>query len=68
MSVRAQVAKLVDAADSKSAVRKDVLVRFRSWALFKPCKLSAGADLLGFLLLVISVLFTFFRFSPAILA
>ena len=33
MSEKAQVAKLVDAADSKSAVRKDVLVRFRSWAL-----------------------------------
>lgn len=29
----AQVAELVDAADSKSAVRKDVLVRFQSWAL-----------------------------------
>ena len=28
----AQVAELVDAADSKSAVRKDVLVRFQSWA------------------------------------
>ena len=31
----AQVAELVDAADSKSAVRKDVLVRFQSWALPK---------------------------------
>jgi hypothetical protein len=26
------VAELVDAADSKSAIRKDVLVRFQSWA------------------------------------
>ena len=29
----ARVAELVDAADSKSAVRKDVLVRFQSRAL-----------------------------------
>ena len=32
----ARVAKLVDAADSKSAVRKDVLVRFLSWAQKPP--------------------------------
>ncbi len=31
--MNAQVAELVDAADSKSAVRKNVLVRFQSWAL-----------------------------------
>jgi hypothetical protein len=31
----ARVAELVDAADSKSAVRKDVLVRFQSRALKK---------------------------------
>jgi hypothetical protein len=31
-STPAQVAELVDAADSKSAVRKNVLVRFQSWA------------------------------------
>jgi len=30
------VAELVDAADSKSAVRKDVLVRFQSRARKKP--------------------------------
>ena len=30
----ARVAELVDAADSKSAVRKDVLVRFQSRALW----------------------------------
>ena len=30
---QARVAELVDAADSKSAVRKDVLVRFQSRAL-----------------------------------
>ena len=29
----AHVAELVDAADSKSAIRKDVKVRFLSWAL-----------------------------------
>lgn len=29
---RAHVAELVDAADSKSAIRKDVKVRFLSWA------------------------------------
>jgi hypothetical protein len=34
----ARVAKLVDAADSKSAVRKDVLVRFQSRARLKLCK------------------------------
>ena len=36
----ARVAELVDAADSKSAVRKDVLVRFQSRARVKfinPC-------------------------------
>ena len=38
-SLPAQVAELVDAADSKSAVRKDVLVRFQSWA-HKPGKLN----------------------------
>lgn len=31
----ARVAELVDAADSKSAIRKDVLVRFQSRALNK---------------------------------
>ena len=31
----ARVAELVDAADSKSAVRKDVLVRFQSRALIQ---------------------------------
>ncbi len=30
---KARVAELVDAADSKSAIRKDVLVRFQSRAL-----------------------------------
>ena len=35
MKQYAQVAELVDAADSKSAVRKDVSVRFRSWARAK---------------------------------
>jgi hypothetical protein len=29
---KAQVAELVDAADSKSAIGNDVLVRFQSWA------------------------------------
>ena len=32
--VFAHVAELVDAADSKSAIRKDVKVRFLSWAQF----------------------------------
>ena len=31
----AHVAELVDAADSKSAIRKGVKVRFLSWALHK---------------------------------
>ena len=31
----AHVAELVDAADSKSAIRKGVKVRFLSWALVK---------------------------------
>jgi hypothetical protein len=46
--VFAQMAELVDAADSKSAVRKDVQVRFLFWAqatllgwLFYFCKNSA---------------------------
>lgn len=41
-SCNARVAELVDAADSKSAVRKDVLVRFQSRALKKPFDLSNG--------------------------
>ena len=32
ISVKAHVAELVDAADSKSAIRKGVKVRFLSWA------------------------------------
>ena len=32
---KAHVAELVDAADSKSAIRKGVKVRFLSWALVK---------------------------------
>jgi hypothetical protein len=35
-SENARVAELVDAADSKSAVRKDVLVRFQSRAQKAP--------------------------------
>lgn len=31
--IKARMAELVDAADSKSAVRKDVQVRFLFWAL-----------------------------------
>jgi hypothetical protein len=42
------VAELVDAADSKSAVRKDVLVRFQSRALGNPCISLATIDLQGF--------------------
>jgi hypothetical protein len=37
---KAQVAELVDAADSKSAIRKDVLVRFQSWAQAPTVKLG----------------------------
>ena len=49
----AQVAKLVDAADSKSAVRKDVPVRVRPWALIR-LTLSAGFFIyrLSFLLFI----------------
>ncbi len=36
----ARVAELVDAADSKSAVRKDVLVRFQSRALMLFLKIT----------------------------
>jgi len=39
----AQVAELVDAADSKSAIRKDVLVRFQSWALKVRTRMKARA-------------------------
>ena len=45
------MAELVDAADSKSAVRKDVLVRFQSRALSNPCKSFKYIDLQGFLVL-----------------
>ena len=43
----AHVAELVDAADSKSAIRKDVKVRFLSWA---PKNLS---EMKGFLLIFV---------------
>ena len=49
---KARVAELVDAADSKSAVRKDVLVRFQSRALYNPCILMKSIDLQGFLFYV----------------
>ena len=39
-TLQARVAELVDAADSKSAVRKDVLVRFQSRALLKEAVLK----------------------------
>ncbi len=40
----AHVAELVDAADSKSAIRKGVKVRFLSWAplIKNPCNVVAG--------------------------
>ena len=47
---KARVAELVDAADSKSAVRKDVLVRFQSRAPSDPCISLFYTDLQGFLL------------------
>ena len=45
---KAHVAELVDAADSKSAIRKDVKVRFLSWALPQPCIEVLITDLQGF--------------------
>ncbi len=36
------MAELVDAADSKSAVRKDVQVRFLFWAPGKPPQILRG--------------------------
>ena len=47
----AHVAELVDAADSKSAIRKGVKVRFLSWALPRPCKEVLITDLQGFLMI-----------------
>ena len=47
---KARVAELVDAADSKSAVRKDVLVRFQSRALDSPCISLILIDLQGFII------------------
>ena len=38
----AHVAELVDAADSKSAIRKGVKVRFLSWALSKSLQILRG--------------------------
>ena len=38
----AHVAELVDAADSKSAIRKDVKVRFLSWALEYQCVIKTS--------------------------
>ena len=38
----AHVAELVDAADSKSAIRKGVKVRFLSWAPFKSLQILRG--------------------------
>ena len=47
--MKAQVAELVDAADSKSAIRKDVLVRFQSWAQITAGSGRAKRDVLPFL-------------------
>jgi hypothetical protein len=48
----ARVAELVDAADSKSAVRKNVLVRFQSRAQLNACRSLKSIDLQVFLCLV----------------
>jgi hypothetical protein len=58
---------LVDAADSKSAVRKDVLVRFQSRALYNPCISLITIDLQGFYLFLSPFFASFFRFLPPFL-
>jgi hypothetical protein len=57
---KARVAELVDAADSKSAIRKDVLVRFQSRAPSNPCISLITIDLQGFIILVESFFTSFF--------
>jgi hypothetical protein len=52
---KAHVAELVDAADSKSAVRKGVKVRFLSWApIYKNPPTCRGIFNFDFLLLIVS--------------
>jgi hypothetical protein len=61
----AHVAELVDAADSKSAIRKDVKVRFLSWAQVKrtkPRKLITY-EVFSFSTGRLAVCFSFFFFS-----
>jgi hypothetical protein len=58
------VAELVDAADSKSAIRKDVLVRFQSRALCNPCISLITIDLQGLIILGHSLFTSFLRFLP----
>ena len=65
---KARVAELVDAADSKSAVRKDVLVRFQSRALYNPCKSLKSIDLQGFFVLSNLLFHSFYRFLPLLMA
>jgi hypothetical protein len=60
----ARVAELVDAADSKSAIRKDVLVRFQSRALDNPCISLITIDLQGFIISHTSLFTSSFRFLP----
>jgi hypothetical protein len=64
----AHVAELVDAADSKSAIRKGVKVRFLSWAPSRPCKEVLITDLQGFFILGYPHLHAFSRFCSANLA
>jgi ABC-type multidrug transport system permease subunit len=58
------VAELVDAADSKSAVRKDVLVRFQSRAQHNPCISLITIDLQGFIILI-AIFSLFFSLSTS---
>jgi hypothetical protein len=59
---KARVAELVDAADSKSAIRKDVLVRFQSRALCNPCISLITIDLQGFIIFIAHFFPLFFAF------
>jgi hypothetical protein len=43
-TIKAHVAELVDAADSKSAIRKGVKVRFLSWALDSQLTIKASSS------------------------
>ena len=61
----AHVAELVDAADSKSAIRKGVKVRFLSWAQQKTLQILQGFLFINILLQPLFIQYNHFFFFTA---